>query len=187
MPVRGAVLMFSVLLLLAIAGCGGGETQSAGAPTGTWKVTVLQWKFPERQPLGAPQSFVMRVRNDDTRAIPNLILTISGLKTLVRQAGAASNIRPVWMPKTTEYGIYSPYNSTLATSLSLGPVAPGEVITYATNLTPLRRGQHEVGYRLSPALFGDNSIVNTDGSPAEEKRLIAIDPEPVFDRSFFDE
>ncbi len=171
---------------LVLSGCGDEKSQSANAPSGTWKVTVVDWKFAKDQPLGQPQDFTVVVRNDDSRQIPQLILTISGLKTVVYQPGAASAVRPIWLPKEVAYANITPYNSTLSTSYNLGPLDPDETATYTVNLTPLRRGSHEVGYRLAPDLFGDNKIVNAaDGSDAAETRTVAINPTPVFDEEIF--
>lgn len=183
---RVIALTVALLLAFALAGCGGGKAQDAGAPSGTWKVTVLQWKFAKRQPLGKPQAFTLKVRNDDTRAIPELIVTIDGLRTFVDQPGAASEVRPIWLTQDVDYANATPYNSPLAQTFNLGQLNPGDVSTYTVKLTPLRRGSHKVSYSLAPALFGDNKIVNADDdSPATDSRVIAIDPTPEFDEQLF--
>lgn len=181
-----ALIALVALCMLVASGCGGGASQNSGAPEGTWKVTVVDWKFAKLQPLGTPEEFVIQVRNDDTRQIPSLILTVSGLKTVVYQPNAASDVRPIWLLKEADYAHFTPYNSPTSTSFNLGPLDAGDTATYAVTLTPLRRGSHEVGYRLAPALFGDNSIVNAaDGSKAEATRTVVIDPTPVMDQSIF--
>jgi hypothetical protein len=182
------VLALVLLLAVLVAGCGGGgQRQDAGAPSGTWRVAVEQWKFPKRQYLGTPTQFKLSIRNTDRREIPQLIVTIGGLSTRVVQPNAASTIRPVWLPpKEPNYANVTPYNSPLARSYNLGPVAPGELKSFSVELTPLRRGSHTVTYKLSPDLFGDNRAVNSaDGGPASDSRVIAIDPTPQFDKSFF--
>lgn len=184
-PLRLAMLALTLTVAMMLAGCGGSR-QDADAPSGKWEVSVLEWKFAKKQPLGTPQNFELKVRNEDSRAIPELILTISGLKTVVYQPGAASDVRPIWLPKDVDYGVVTPYNSPLQMSFNLGPLDPGAIETYTLNLTPLRRGSHEVGYRLSPSLFGDGTIVNADdGSEAAATRTVAIDPTPVFDEKTF--
>jgi hypothetical protein len=92
-PVYALVATLVVALALPLAGCGSGERQDANAPSGTWTVLVEEWKFPKRQYLGTPTDFVLKVRNTDTRDIPQLILTIDGLRAEVKQVGAASETR----------------------------------------------------------------------------------------------
>lgn len=168
-----------------VAGCGG-QTQAADAPSGTWQVAVEEWEFPRHQYLGTPVDLTLRVRNTDTRTIPALIATVDGLRTRVFQPGAASEVRPIWMTSEVDWAHVTPYNSSLGESANLGELKPGDVATYVVQLTPLREGLHEVGYRLAPALFGDNKIVNgNDGETAEETRRVLIDPTPQFDESFY--
>lgn len=183
-----AAVMLCVFTAALATGCGGQPRQDKDAPTGNWEVTVLDWQFAEKQPLGEPQDFVLKVRNSDTRAIPQLIVTIGGLRETVYQPGAATDVRPIWMLKEPDYANVTPYNAKLSQSFNLGKLEPGETATYTVNLTPLRRGRHEVTYRLSPALFGENKVVNaSDGSLAADTREVVIDPTPVFDDDFFED
>jgi hypothetical protein len=174
--------------VLSLAGCGSGQRQDADAKGGSWKVIVEQWKFPKRQYLGTPTDFVLTVRNVDTEAIPQLIVTIAGLRTRVVQPSGASQIRPVWLTSDVDYAQFTAYNSALASSFNLGPLDAGAVKTYKVNLTPLRRGSHLVGYELAGDLYGKAKIYNSeDDSPAIATRRIAIDPTPQFDDKFFDD
>lgn len=183
---RATLLLAVVFSVLALTGCGGDERQDVDAPTGTWTVEVINWKFPERQPLGRPVNFVLTVRNDDQRDIPSLILTIAGMKQFVEQGNAATTTRPVWIPNEINYADVTPYNSALAQSFDLGPLPAGDFKRYVLPLTPLRRGEHRIGYSLNAGLYGDARIVNADETPAADTRIIAIDPTPDFDRSVFD-
>jgi hypothetical protein len=186
--VRVLAAAIAAVALLSLAGCGPNQRQDADAKSGTWKVIVEEWKFPKTQYLGTPTSFELRVRNTDSEAIPQLILTIAGLKTRVYQPGAASEVRPIWLTSEVNYAQSTAYNSPLATSFDLGPLEAGDVTTYTVKLTPLRRGSHEVGYSLAGDLFGNAKIVNNeDDSPAADARTIAIDATPQFDDKFFDE
>lgn len=184
-PVYLLALALVALLAIPLAGCGSGQSQSAKAPSGTWSVLVEEWKFPKRQYLGTPTDFILKVRNTDTRDIPQLIVTIDGLRTEVTQVGAASEVRPIWLVQDVDYANVTPYNSPLAGSYNLGTLAAGAIKTYTVNLTPLRRGDHEVSYKLAGDLFGDAKIVDADDAPAEDSRTVAVDPTPQFDESFF--
>lgn len=186
-PAYSLALVLVALLAFPLAGCGSGEPQNANAPSGTWSVLVEEWKFPKRQYLGTPTDFTLKIRNTDTREIPQLIVTISGLRTEVKQVGAASEVRPIWLTSEVDYANVTPYNSALASSYNMGPLAAGDVKTYTVKLTPLRRGSHEVGYKLAADLFGGAKIVDPDDAPAEDTRTVAIDPTPQFDDEFFNE
>jgi hypothetical protein len=183
----GALLVaLALMAALATSGCGAGKRQDADAKSGTWKVVIEQWKFPKTQYLGTPTSFTLKVRNVDTAAIPQLILTIDGLKTRVKQTGAASQIRPIWLISEDNYAQFTSYNSALATSYNLGQLDAGDVKTYTVKLTPLRRGSHKVSYELAGDLYGKAKVVdNATDEPAADSRTIAIDPTPQFDDSFF--
>jgi hypothetical protein len=175
------------LLAIPLAGCGSGERQDADTQGGTWSVLVEDWKFPKRQYLGTPTDFTLKVRNTDTRDIPELIVTIDGLRTEVKQVGAASETRPIWLTRDVNYANVTPYNSQLASSYNLGPLPAGEVKSYTVNLPPLRRGNHEVSYTLAGDLFGKAKIEDDDGNAATASRTVAIDPTPQFDDSFFED
>ncbi|MBJ7459820.1 MAG: hypothetical protein JHD02_11565 [Thermoleophilaceae bacterium] len=177
-----------VAVAISVAGCGRSERQDKDAPSGTWTVAVEEWSFPKRQFLGTPTEFVLKIRNTDSRAIPQLIATIEGLNMRVKQVGAASEIRPIWLTSENNYAQFTAYNAPLASSFNLGLLDPGDTKTYTVTLSPLRRGTHEVGYRLAPSLLGDGKIVEgADNTPAEDQRTVVIDATPQFDDSFFDE
>jgi hypothetical protein len=175
------------LLAIPLAGCGSSQRQDANAPSGTWSVIVEEWKFPKRQYLGTPTDFTMRIRNTDTRDVPQLIVTIDGLRTVVKQVGAASEVRPIWLTQDVNYANVTPYNSAVATSYNLGPLAAGDVKTYTVKLTPLRRGDHKVSYTLAGDLYGKAKLVDENNDPATDSRTVAIDPTPQFDKSFFED
>ncbi|MBI2692252.1 MAG: hypothetical protein HYX29_09960 [Solirubrobacterales bacterium] len=187
MPAHSLVVALLVAVAITLAGCGGGEAQNSNAQSGSWSVTVEEWKFPKRQFLGTPTDFVLKIRNTDTTAIPQLIVTIEGLRMRVKQIGAASEVRPIWLTSEVDYAQTTPYNSALSSSFNLGPLAAGAVKTYKLDVTPLRRGTHEVGYKLAGDLFGKAEILDGNDAPAADTRMIAIDPTPQFDKKFFNE
>lgn len=186
-PARALVVALLVAIAIPFAGCGSGEAQDANATNGSWSVEVEEWKFPKRQFLGTPTDFVLKIRNTDTTAIPQLILTIEGLRMRVKQVGAASEIRPIWLTSEVNYAQTTPYNSALSSSFNLGTLAAGATKTYKLDLTPLRRGSHEVGYKLAGDLFGKAEIFDANDAPATDTRTVAIDPTPQFDEEFFND
>src|SRR4051812_24344897 len=71
-------LVISVLAAaLAAAGCGGGgPRQDANEPSGTYKIQVVQAKFPGKQSLAKRSQMVIVVKNVDSRTIPNVAVTV---------------------------------------------------------------------------------------------------------------
>ncbi|MBK5229934.1 MAG: hypothetical protein JJE27_02065 [Thermoleophilia bacterium] len=169
---------------LLIGGCGG-EAQDATHSTGTWKVSVEQWRFPKRQPLGTPVDMKLVIRNVDSRDLPHLAITIGGLAEPVAQQNAASRARPIWIINAVRGGDQTAYNSLTKRTFRLGPIAAGAVRTFTLPLTPLRRGEHVVSYSITADIYGAGKAETADGEPADGKRTIAIDPTPNIDRSAF--
>ncbi|HEV7918856.1 MAG TPA: hypothetical protein VGO97_04695 [Solirubrobacterales bacterium] len=181
----GLVLTVSLLGAAALSGCGG-EQQDANAKAGTWTVAVDEFKFAKRQPLARPVEFALKIRNTDTRDIPHVALTVTGLREQVAQHGQATKTRPIWVINTPPAGEQTPYATELGNTFDLGPLPAGQVKIFKLNLTPIRRGSHTVSYSLATNLFGSGKAALEDGSPAEGKRTVAIDPTPDFDESVFD-
>src|SRR4051794_9736925 len=156
--VRFVVLsLFALALAVAAAGCGG-ERGDANASQETFKVEVVDWKFPVDQPLGKPVNFVLVVRNTDTKAIPELVVSIRGLRTFVKQENAASETRPIWVPNETNYADVTPNSTATGNTYSLGSLDADQQRRYVLPLTPIRRGTHTIGYTLSGNLQGASKI-----------------------------
>ena len=73
-------LAFVLLLAFApaVAACGSGARQDKNEPSGTWKVDVPSASFPGKQRLAQQSQLRIRVENLDSRAIPDLAVTVDG-------------------------------------------------------------------------------------------------------------
>jgi hypothetical protein len=60
-----------------LASCGGGETQDATIPSGSFPVQVTQAKFANHQKLAATNYLQLGIRNAGNEAIPDLAVTIN--------------------------------------------------------------------------------------------------------------
>jgi hypothetical protein len=174
----------ALLSAFVLAGCGD-KSSDEGDVKGTFTVKAA-WKFPKVQTLGKPLRFVVAVRNVDTRDIPQLIITVNGLSTFVKQPNTAVKTRPVWIPNVENYADVTPNSTATGSSFSLGPLPAGDFHTYVLPLTPIRRGVHPISYSLAPDLSGSAKVEFEGGGMAAERRVIRIDPTPVFDESVFD-
>ena len=100
----------------------------------------------------------------------------------VKQVGAASEVRPIWLTSDVNYADVTPYNSALASSFNLGPLAPARPRPTPSRSRRCAAAATKSATRWPADLFGDAKIVNgDDNTPAADTRTVAIDPTPQFD------
>jgi hypothetical protein len=176
-----------------VAGCGG-QRQDAHEPSGTFEVSVLRHSFPASQALARQVPMTIEVRNDGTRTIPDLAVTVSSFTTRSQQPGLADPTRPVWIVDQGPIGAETAYTNTWA----LGSLGPGQKATFVWYVTPVVPGVHTVSYRVAAGLNGKARAelpggggpatgsfrVNVAGAPAQSRvdpstgRVIATPPLP---------
>lgn len=169
---------------LLAAGCGGDSSPQGTAAA--VKLEVARWVFPKRQPLGTPVTMKIVIRNVDTRDVKQLAVTIGGLREPVTQQNSDGRTRPVWIVNEGERDDATPYDTLTTSTYDLGTLAAGQSKTFEMPLTPLRRGEHEVSYKIGDGVVIGTPAETADGSPLAAKRLVVIDPTPEFDESAFD-
>jgi hypothetical protein len=166
-------------IAIAVMGCGSAR-QDAGEPTGTYRVSIVSpTSFPQRQLVASRTTMSVTVRNDDTRTIPNLSITVStntaggamasgsegtaphGFAYISPEPGLSNPQRPVWIVdgvvlRRDNGSVTGP--STGATAYtdtwSLGQLAPGATATFSFSLTPVKVGMWSVGYHVDAGLNG---------------------------------
>lgn len=165
MRVLGAAAT-TACLVLPFAGCGGGERQDHDETAGTYKVDVVSASFAKKQRLA--NSAVMRivVKNTDSKAIPNVAVTITddddakggaGFATRSEQAGLSDPSRPLWIVDRGPRGGDTAYVSTWA----LGRLAPGATKTFEWHVTPVVAGSHTLRWHVAAGLNG-KAVARTD-------------------------
>lgn len=174
-----ACLLSSVL----IAGCGGGQRQDANEEEGSYRVEVTSASFPSEQRLAGRASMKVEVRNVDSKAVPNVAMTV---KTGARTPGGAPSAfgqsvddprlaqdeRPVWIVDRGPTGGQTAYTNTWA----LGRLAPGQTKTFEWQVTPVQPGRYTVSYEVAPGLAGRARLAS--GSKASGRFRVAIDDAP---------
>ena len=68
----------AAIVLVAAAGCGGGEAQDENEPSGDFTVEVVNATFPKKPKLGTKSDLEITVRNAGDEAVPNLAVTVNG-------------------------------------------------------------------------------------------------------------
>lgn len=156
-----------------LAGCGGGERQDANEPEGNFAVEIAEAKFPEKQALAQASKLSIVVKNNDSKPLPDVAVTVNSFSKASEQAGLADNQRAVWIVDRGPVGGETAYVSTWA----LGPLAAGESKTFTWEVTAIQAGRHEVSYKVSPGL--DGKAKPADPAAAGGKFTVNISDKPV--------
>jgi hypothetical protein len=182
--VQGRRLTLLIATALAgVAGCGA-ESQDANEPEGTFRVDVVDASFPAKQSIADPATMRIRVRNPDSKTLPNVAVTVEtkGARpgdgpVAFAQSDADPRLadpnRPVWVLDEEPKGGTSSY----ANTWSLGPLKAGQTKTFEWKLTAVEPGDYELSYRVAPGLDGKARLAN--GSKARGRFEVSISDEPV--------
>jgi hypothetical protein len=166
-------LTMAVLASVLIAGCGGAPRQDADEPEGSYKLEIAAAKFPASQAIAQSARMVVTVRNDDSKAAPNVAVTVetdpskAGQGTVafaqrVNDSRLSDNARPVWIVDEGPRGGDSAATNTWA----LGRLGAGETRTFTWKVTAVQAGSYTIRYRISPGLGGKAKLAaggRTDG------------------------
>ncbi len=173
-----------IAALVAVSGCGGGESQSANEPEGSYKLEVADASFPAEQGIAQQATMKIAVRNPEQKTVPNVAVTVEtkgaaaedGLTAFGQKADdarLADPNRPIWILDREPVGGTSAYSNTW----TLGPLKGGETKTFEWKLTAVEPGTYSLAYRVSPGL--DNKARLADGSKARGTFDVTVTDEPV--------
>ena len=145
---------------VGLASCGGGQRQDANEPKGTWKVDVLSASFPGRQRLSDHTELRIKVKNADTRTVPNLAVTVDGFDYRKQDSAIADPQRPIWVIDQ------APDNSTTAftNTWSVGAVPAGQTRTLVWKVSAVRAGTYTLRFKVAAGLEGKAKATLPDGS-----------------------
>ncbi|HEX2125743.1 MAG TPA: hypothetical protein VHF45_04205 [Thermoleophilaceae bacterium] len=174
---------FTVACALALGACGGGERQDADEPEGDYRLEVVDARFPAEQSIAERSTMRIRVRNADSKTVPNVAVTV---ETAPKTPGGASGSfsqnrddesladpsRPVWIVDRGPEGGETAYTNTWA----LGPLRAGQTKTFEWRVTPVVAGRYTVRYQVSPGLDGKAELAGGEGG-GEFK--VTVDDEPA--------
>ena len=174
-----AVLVASVL----VAGCGGSPRQDEDEPTGSYRLEVADATFPTSQSIAESSTMEVEVRNADSKAAPNVAVTV---ETDPAKAGAGTVAfgqrvdddrlsdpeRPVWVVDEGPQGGDSAATNTWA----LGRLEAGadEDVPLEGHRRPARLLHDQVPRLARPQRQGQARDGRADGS-----FKVKIDDKPV--------
>ena len=154
---RGTVLIACAAI---IAGCGGGgPRQDADEPEGSYKVQVVEAKFPDKQSLAKRSEMVITVKNVDTKTIPNVAVTVKSFDSRKNDPTLADPRRPQFVVNTGPSGGETAYVGTSA----LGPLKPGQTKTFKWDVTAVAAGKYALKYSVAAGLDGKAKAVLAGG------------------------
>jgi hypothetical protein len=133
-----------------LAGCGSGARQDANEPSGNFPVSIVTASFPPAQTLSRAENMKIAVRNEGTKAVPDVAVTVNSFDYVSPQPGLADPSRPIWIVDQGPVGGESAYVNTW----SLGALAPGQVRTFSWKVTPVLAGMHRIDYTIAAGLNG---------------------------------
>jgi hypothetical protein len=164
------------LVVVAVAGCGGGQRQDANEPKGDFAIEVVSSTFPKAQKLAQSSELAITVRNAGDKTVPDIALTVTGLNLRATQPGLADSERPRFavngVPReiggfpeakdATPLGCDTAYVNTWA----CGRLKPGVERTFVWKVTAVKAGPYKVAWRVSAGLNGKAKAVAAGGGPA---------------------
>ena len=175
-----AVLATAVI----VTGCGGGPRQDEAERSGSYKLEVADAKFPASQSIAESATLEVQVRNSDSKAAPNVAVTVetdpakAGEGTVafgqrVDDDRLSDPERPVWIVDEGPTGGDSAATNTWA----LGRLEAGQTKTFRWKVTAIQPGSYTIKYRVSPGLTGKAKLAG--GSRADGSFKVEIDDKPV--------
>jgi hypothetical protein len=160
---RRSALVIPVMAGLLAAGCGsGGPRQDASEQSGTYKIQVVEAKFPDHQSLAKRSTMTITVKNVDSKTIPNIAVTVKSFDQRKSDPNLADPARPQFIVNTGPSGGDTAYVGTSA----LGPLKSGETKTFKWDVTAVVAGKYSLKYAIAAGLNGKaKAILASGGEP----------------------
>jgi hypothetical protein len=149
-----------VLAASPIAACGE-DKQDANEPEGNWNVRVLDASFPGRQRLADQVELRITVKNEDTRAVPNLAVTVDGFGMREKDFDASDPNRPIWVIDSGPANATTAYTNTWA----VGAVPAGQSRTLTWKVSAVRAGTYQLHWRVTAGLDGKAKALEDGQAP----------------------
>ena len=182
--VRGATAA-AAAVALALAGCGGADEPEAEQAM-TYSVAIPVSSFPARQRLAKHVQLRIDVRNESSRAIPNVAATIStgggpnaaaveAFGSRLEGKGLASRSRPVWIVDDGPASGDTAYANTWA----LGAIEPHDTRSFTWLVVPVRAGSYTLRYSLTGSTTGRSPLRLADGGAARGSFSVRVSGKPA--------
>ena len=135
------------------------KSQDELEPAGRYRVEV-DASFPTFQKLAKRSTLTIRVRNIDTKPIPNVAVTVKNFDQRRDDPTLADPSRPIFAVNKTPRG----GETALVGTYALGRLMPGDTKTFQWSVTAVVPGPFDIDYRVSAGLSGKPKAVLDDGT-----------------------
>lgn len=151
---------------LLVSGCGGGKEQTTGEPAHTFKVEVQDLTFKPKQAVSRPAVMRIKVRNADSKTIPNIAVTLDSFYYTEKYPELAADKRPIWVVEqgpgkppvspAQSQAVSPPGGGQTAyvNTWALGPLAPNATQVFEWKAIPVKAGAHRVHLEIVAGLGG---------------------------------
>jgi hypothetical protein len=162
-PMPIALLALLVASTIGLAACGsGGEKQDAIEAEGDYAVRVLDASFPGRQRLADEVDLRITVKNEDTKAIPNLAVTVDGFSRRDEDVNLSDPNRPIWVVERGPNGSPTAHTNTW----TVGEVPAGQTRVLTWKVSAVRPGTYSLRWRVAAGLDGKAKALEDGQAPS---------------------
>ena len=194
---RGGALAASFLALAAavsLAACGGESSSDSNEQAGAYQVKVVKAEFPPKQRLGETTLLRLGVRNTGEKALPSLIVSISGGDKQSRNSslpfgyrdpasGIAQPDRPIWAlsqgyPKLDGSGERGGAETAELKTFAFGPLKAGATAEAVWKLSAVKAGRYRLFYEVGAGLSSETKAKTADGAEAGGSFTVQISDVP---------
>ena len=176
--------MAALAVAVLVAGCGASPRQDEDEPEGSFRLEVAAARFPASQSIAESSTMEVQVRNSDSKAAPNVAVTVEtdpskpGAGTVafgqrVADSRLSDPERPVWIVDEGPEGGDSAATNTWA----LGRLEAGQTKTFRWKVTAIQPGSYTIKYRISPGLHGKARLAG--GGRTNGSFRVQIEDRPV--------
>lgn len=188
---RSCVAVAIAAAAFGVSACGGGSTQAASEPRGSFPVSVDTASFPASQRLSEHSHLVIAVRNAGHKTIPDVAVTICNVTCAypappgegtsaaafgadIHQAYLANASRPLWIvnaaPGPCRYSCHNGGQGAAVTAntntWALGRLAPGHTARFDWSVTAVKPGRHVLAWEVAAGLNGKaRAVLSGGGAP----------------------
>jgi hypothetical protein len=159
-----------------------GPSQALREQPGNYRLEIVRAEFPTSQKLAKRSKLEIDVRNQDTKRVPNVAVTIDSFYKKLPQQRLSDDRRPVFIVNEPPKGgsIFGGDSSDYPSTWNLGGLLPGKMKRFVWDVTAVAPGPYRLRYKIHAGLGGGAKAIDGEGrQPAGELAGIISDQAPA--------